>query len=145
VPFADEGLRTYAAGGALPTGPTTWRQILKKHQRDFRGWLRVNRDDSALTVIASQLGDFIISRIDRVRHEWPEAATEFWNRIPDVRACCSDLETFKKPFSVEAYAYVHFLERYRRTWATLEKLTELAVLPMGARGVRVLDVAQSNR
>jgi hypothetical protein len=50
------------------------------------------------------------------------------------------LETFRKPFAVDAYAYVHFLERYRRTWVTLDKLTEFAVLPLASRGVRVLDV-----
>ena len=125
----------------MPKNINTWRQLLKKHRKSFLRWLSATRRaEATLDNIASQLTEFIVHQIDNVRHEWPLAPIEFWNRIPEVRACCSNPATFTKPFAVEAYAYVHFLERYRRTWATLERLTQLAVLPFGTRGVRVLDV-----
>lgn len=121
--------------------PITWRQLLKKHGHSFLRWLRDGRrEQQALERIAAQLADFLITAIERPRHEWPDAPVEFWNRIPDVRSCCSDVTTFEKPFAVEAYAYVHLLERYRRTWATLKYLSRVAALPLGSRGVRVLDI-----
>jgi hypothetical protein len=121
--------------------PITWRQLLKKHGHSFLRWLRDSRrEQQALAQIAAQLADFLITAIERPRHEWPAAPVEFWNRIPDVRGCCSDVTTFEKPFAVEAYAYVHLLERYRRTWATLKYLSRVAALPLGSRGVRVLDI-----
>ena len=69
-----------------------------------------------------------------------EAALEFWNRIPEVRACCDDPETFEKPFAAEAYAFVHLLERYRRMWSVLRYLCSTGALPLAVRGVNVLDV-----
>jgi len=94
----------------------------------------------ALERIATKLADFLIVTIDRLASECPEAPVEFWNRIPEVRSCCSAGATFEKPLAIEAYAYVHFLERYRRTWTTLEYLSKVAVLPLGVNGVRVLDI-----
>ena len=121
--------------------PVTWRQLLKRHGRRFVDWMDTSgRRRQALERIATQLADFLIVAIDASRHEWPEAPLEFWKRIPEVRSCCSDLATFEKPYAVEAYAYVHLLERYRRMWAALTYLTEVGALPLGARGVRVLDV-----
>ena len=123
------------------TKPNTWRQLLKRHQGPFLHWLRESgRAQRALQRIAVQLADFLVVTIDRLRSEWPEAPVEFWNRIPDVRRCCSEVATFEKPLAVEAYAYVHLLERYRRTWTTLEYLAKVAVLPLGINGVRVLDI-----
>jgi hypothetical protein len=121
--------------------PITWRQLLKKHGHSFLRWLRDgHREQQALERISAQLADFLITTIERSGHEWPDAPVEFWNRIPDVRSCCSDVTTFEKPFAVEAYAYVHLLERYRRTWAALKYLSRVAALPLGSRGVRVLDI-----
>ena len=65
---------------------------------------------------------------------------EFWNFIPTVRACCNDLSTYEHHAAVAAYAYVHFLERYRRTILALKYLTSVYALPLGGRGVRTLDV-----
>jgi ribosomal protein RSM22 (predicted rRNA methylase) len=42
--------------------------------------------------------------------------------------------------AVEAYAYVHLLERYRRTWSALKYMCKVAALLLGTRGIRVLDV-----
>src|SRR5262245_13867037 len=90
---------------------TTWRQLLKRCRGTFQHWLQESEQaHEALQRIADQLSEFIIHRIDSGRRELSEAPIEFWNRIPDVRNCCSDPATFDKPFAVEAYAYVHMLE-----------------------------------
>ena len=44
------------------------------------------------------------------------------------------------PLAAEAYAYVHMLDRYWRTWDVLIELTKEGALPVGSRGVDVLDV-----
>ncbi len=122
-------------------GRITWRQLLKRHGRVFLRCLRESgRVEHQLAQIADQLAGFLIESLDHLVREWPDAPKEFWNRIPDVRSCCSDLATFERPLAAEAYAYVHLLERYRRTWKTLEYLCKHAVLPLGIDGVWVLDI-----
>jgi hypothetical protein len=119
----------------------TWRRLLIEHGPAFLRWLSTSgREEMALDRVSTCLSGFLIGAIEQVAAEWPNAAVEFWNRIPDVRACCSTPEIFEQPFAVEAYAYVHFLERYRRTWAALRYLTDVAALPLAINGVRTLDV-----
>ena len=115
---------------------TSWRQILKSHSGSFLTWLdKTNRKYEMLDCLARKLSDFLIARI---RSE--ADAREFWNTIPCIRAACNDLSTYELPWAGEAYAYVHLLLRYHRTWAVLKHLTAEAVLPLGRHGVRVLDV-----
>jgi hypothetical protein len=68
------------------------------------------------------------------------ACKHFWDVIPYVYSACDKNTTYERPFSTHAYAYCHFLERYWRTWEVLEELTRKMALPMGDRGIRVLDV-----
>lgn len=120
---------------------TTWRRLLIEHGPAFLEWLATSgREEAALDRVSGCLSGFLISAIEQVTAEWPNAAVEFWNRIPDVRACCSTPQMFERSFAVEAYAYVHFLERYRRMWTALKYLTDVAALPLAINGVRTLDV-----
>jgi hypothetical protein len=121
--------------------PFTWRQLLRVHGPAFLTWLQQSQwERNALKYLTMQLADFLIDTINCMRSEVFDAPIDFWSRIPDVRSACSDAGTFEKPFAVEAYAYVHLLERYRRTFLALKHLTKVAVLPHGSQGVRVLDV-----
>jgi hypothetical protein len=86
------------------------------------------------------LADFVIDEIGRARFECPDAVLMFWKQIPVVHKCCSVPGIFDNPWAVHAYAYVHLLERYRRTWTVLKYLSSVAVLPLGVRGVRTLDI-----
>ena len=123
------------------TKTITWRQLLLHHGGPFLKWLDDSRAEvRALDLLATQLCNFLIDQIERVYSEWPDAPIEFWRKIPVVRACCNQPKIFEQPFAVEAYAYVHLLERYRRTWASLKYLTNVAVLPLGTHGVKTLDV-----
>lgn len=119
----------------------TWRRLLRDHAAAFASWLAASgREREVLERISGALAGFLIEEIDQTRQEWPAAPAEFWSRIPDVRRCCNETAAFDKPLAVHAYAYVHFLERYRRTWASLKYLADVALLPLGSRGVRTLDV-----
>lgn len=122
-------------------GYTSWRRQLKIHGHKYLKWLdQSGRTSLQYSTIANQLSTFLVNEISRASQVCPEAPILFWDNIPKVLQCCNDLSTFEKSFAVEAYAYVHFLERYRRTWKTLEYLTSLSVLPLGSTGVRVLDI-----
>lgn len=119
----------------------TWRSLLRQHGEAFLHWLDDrNWANATLDRIADQLAHFLIMLVDLAKEEASEAPIRFWNSIPTVRACCNDLSTYQDPIAVAAYAYVHFLERYRRTILALEYLTSCYALPLGSRGVLVLDV-----
>jgi hypothetical protein len=68
-----------------------------------------------------------------------DAARAFREAIPDVVERC-DEDIYDHPLRAEAYAFMHMLERYRRTWRVLCELTGTAYLPLAIRGVRTLDV-----
>lgn len=125
---------TLGSTGMKPT--TTWRQMLKRHGGSFLSWLeQTERESAFLDSLAQHLEEFLMSII-RTAND----ARQFWDSIPEVRRSCNNPSTYELPWAAEAYAYVHLLERYRRTWAVLKHLTALAVLPLAARGVRTLDV-----
>ncbi len=85
--------------------------------------------------LASDLERALISRTGSA-----DDALRFWSLIPKVRACCNEASVFEDEFAAPAYAYVHLLERYRRTWLVLKHLTRYAVLPLGTKGVGALDI-----
>lgn len=114
----------------------TWRQILKRHSGKYLLWLKKGDIEfKYLDRLATQLTDFLIYSI---RNE--DDARCFWDTIPEVRAACNDPATYELPFASLAYAYVHLLQRYSRTWAVFRHLTETSVLPLGGQGIRALDV-----
>ena len=67
-------------------------------------------------------------------------AREVWLAAPAVLANCNDPTTYDTQQAAVAYTWLHLLDRYVRTWLALARLLERYVLPMGRRGVRVLDV-----
>ena len=118
------------------TEKTTWRQILKRHSAPFLSWLNEKEVEyTSLDRLAKHLTQFLIKKIRS-----PSAARNLWNAIPKVRAACNDPATYELPFAAQAYAYVHLLQRYSRTWAVLRHLTSTFALPMGAQGVHALDI-----
>jgi hypothetical protein len=60
--------------------------------------------------------------------------------VPAVLERCDDPDTYKMRSAGIAYAWLHLLDRYARTWLGLEYLLLQGLLPMGRYGVRVLDV-----
>ena len=114
----------------------SWRQILKRYASSFSAWLNeTDREYECLDRLATFLSQYLISRVESAT-----PAREFWGTIPEVRRACNEARTYERPWAAEAYAFVHLLERYRRMWSALKHLTATAVLPLGARGVRALDI-----
>ena len=115
---------------------TTWRRILRQQSDSYLAWLDETRFEyKSLDHLATQLSEYLVSCI-RTEAD----ARKFWEVIPKVRSACNDPDTYKLPWAAEAYAYVHLLYRYCRTWAVLRHLTSETTLPLGNRGVRVLDI-----
>lgn len=115
---------------------TTWRRTLLENSQNFLAWLDTGcKAEVALEKIATDLERFI-----RFRIQTPQDAQQFWNVIPDVRAACNSQDTYEKELAAEAYAFVHLLDRYWRTFDVLRELTARGVLPLATKGVRALDV-----
>ena len=50
-------------------------------------WLGTSRrEEMALDRVSTCLADFVIRVTEKAAADWPNAAVEFWNRIPDVRS-----------------------------------------------------------
>lgn len=118
------------------TRTRTWRRILKDHGSEFVNWLSVTQlRKKSFDVLAAKLEEFLKRRLINQAD-----CKMFWEQIPNVRTGCNIPETYEKPFAADAYAYVHLLERYRRIWDVLLHLTQREVLPLGERGLDILDI-----
>jgi hypothetical protein len=114
----------------------SWRKALVEKASSYLEWLDSQKHpEHYLAKIANKLQTYLTATI-----QTPEEALCFWKTIPQVRSACNQPETYEKRFAAEAYAYVHFLDRYWRTWDVLRELTRLCALPLGKDGVRVLDI-----
>lgn len=114
----------------------TWRKLLNQKGQGFIKWLSENDHGlNNLKIMAVTIKKYFTTFINT-----EEKALSFWQALPKVYSCCDNIEIYDKPCVVEAYTYVHFLERYWRMWDTLIKLTNEALLPMGSKGVSVLDI-----
>ncbi len=63
-----------------------------------------------------------------------------WRATPAVLSCCNEQRTYEMPGAASAYAWLHLLDRYVRTWIALEKLVVEGCIPLARYGVRTLDV-----
>ena len=70
----------------------------------------------------------------------PADARHVWDAASSVLGRCNDPATYSLAGADKAYAWLHLLDRYVRTWVALERLLREGMLPMGQHGVRVLDV-----
>ena len=67
-------------------------------------------------------------------------ARHVWGTASAVMARCNDPATYSMRGANVAYAWLHLLDRYVRTWLALERLLGDSLLPMGRHGVQVLDI-----
>ena len=113
-----------------------WTGLQRREGSDFLAWVKFERVmSSKFDVLATALSSLLRERI-RV----PEDALDVWKAVPAVLSRCNDQTTYKKPGAASAYAWLHLLDRYVRTWLALEQLVKRNCLPMGKSGVRALDV-----
>lgn len=82
------------------------------------------------------LTKFLVRKIEQDRG----AAGAIAAQIPNVLRSCDQI-TYEDPGTAEAYALLHFLDRFRRFQLIFCALDEVGLLPVkGARHVNILDV-----
>ena len=114
----------------------SWTRLLKQEGSHFLAWLKSER------VLATKV-DTLATSLSSLLHECvstPEQACEVWMAAPSVLGRCNEQDTYGLPGASYAYAWLHLLDRYVRTWIALEHLVKSACLPMGKYGVNALDV-----
>ena len=113
-----------------------WARMMAEEGPDFIAWLgKTNVLRDRITFHARVISQLLLAEINT-----DFATRNFWHGVP--RALSHQCpETMHKHWGiVRAYTWLHFLERYVRTWSALEYLIEECRLPMGRDGVKTLDV-----
>lgn len=114
----------------------TWRGVLGRHGSLF---LRILIRDRSLEALLSSVANRLVSFLTTTINTCEDAAS-FWRVIPLVLSSCDDQATYSRPMAVEAYSWLHLLDRYVRTWRALTGLVRKRYLPLGKDGVNVLDI-----
>ena len=120
----------------MSTAKRGWAKVMAEEGQDFIAWIgekNVLRDK--ITFQAKVISQLLLAEIDT-----EFAASKFWHGVPRALSHeCPD--TMHEDWgTVRAYIWLHFLERYARTWTALEHLVEECRLPMSRYGVKTLDV-----
>lgn len=113
-----------------------WTDLLRREGPGFLSWLASNeilekRFDELAVALASYLESSISSRTE---------ADAVWAAAPAVLNRCNEQDTYALPSAPVAYAWLHLLDRYARTWCALELLVESGHLPLAKEGIRALDI-----
>ena len=93
----------------------------------------------SFALLASQLKQFLLSNLRRDGSSPHLSQSEFVRSLPLVLSDCN-LDVYDKTGAVEAYAFLHLLERYRRTWDAMVALACNGILPFHESALHVLDV-----
>ncbi len=75
-----------------------------------------------------------------MRVDSQSGAEAVWEAAPYMLKRCNEQASYERPFAAEAYAWLHFLDRYARSWRAFEVLVKLHCLPMTRYGVNALDI-----
>lgn len=115
---------------------TSWTGLQRREGCGFLRWLK---KETALERGFDDLaGALRLLLDDWVRSE--QDVREVWAATSAVVAQCNEEDTYCMPGAARAYAWLHLLDRYVRTWFALQRLVEQRILPMGKEGVHALDV-----
>ena len=120
----------------MTTAKRGWAKVMAEEGPDFIAWIGENDVlREKITLQARVISQLLLAEINT-----EIAARKFWKGVPRaLNHKCPD--TMHKDWSVVcAYLWLHFLERYARTWTALEHLVKECRLPMGQYGVKTLDV-----
>lgn len=114
----------------------TWRGLQQREGHVFLAWLREGR----ILTRRVELYSNVVSTLLLAEITTGADAREVWAGAGQALSHSDSYTVEQGRRVVHAYAWLHFLERYVRTWKALEFLLEQWCLPMGKRGVRALDV-----
>ena len=116
--------------------PGSWIELQRREGGNFLHWLGLeSRMLKGFKALATALRETLSEHVSTA-----SAARDVWHAAPAVLKNCNDPATYTMAQADVAYAWLHLLDRYVRTWLALRHLVSSRLLPMGKLGVRVLDV-----
>ena len=119
-----------------PRPPRGWTELQRREGNAFLSWLsreqRLHKGFDALAIALRETFDAHVRTASDAR--------AVWHAAPAVLEKCDKPTTYTMRQAEIAYAWLHLLDRYVRTWLALEHVLKSSLLPMGRYGVRVLDV-----
>ena len=119
----------------------SWSRLIAKCgplflARDSHQRTRIGR----VARLSSAVRDYVLRSISKETGGLDRgAARQFLERLPDVLSRC-DEDIYDLPFTAEAYAFIHLVDRYRRFWDLLEVLLRARALPVRDTALDVLDI-----
>ena len=114
----------------------SWTELQRWEGDAFLNWLhREQRLQKGFDALAIALRETLQEHV-----RTSSDAHAVWHAAPAVLCKCNDPTTYTLRNAEIAYAWLHLLDRYVRTWLALEHVLRDCLLPMGRYGVRVLDV-----
>jgi hypothetical protein len=120
---------------ASPKAAPSWSRLLRTHGPGYLDWLARK---NVLVVKFDLLARALSQLLEGI--QTPEEARDIWKATPAVLHRCNEQGTYEMSGAPLAYAWLHLLERYARTWVALEQLVKHGYLPIARFGVRTLDV-----
>ena len=123
-------------GSSRESSREGWSALQRRESSTVIGWLHRERMlGKAFDALAAGLRE-VLDADARTASD----AREVWAVASAVMARCNEPATYTMRGANVAYAWLHLLDRYVRTWLALVRLLRDGFLPMGKHGVRVLDV-----
>lgn len=117
-------------------GKPGWTDLLQRQGSDYLEWVAAKGVlETKFQALAAALWTLLQDAI-----RTPEDARAVWKATPAVLDSCNKQATYAMPGAAAAYAWLHLLDRYARTWNALEWLVAAGCLPLAKHGVRTLDV-----
>ena len=114
----------------------SWTALQRNQGKEFLQWLQETQAlRTSFDAVSNALQVLLKNRV-KTREE----ARDLWAAVPAVMSHCNESDIDCMPGYAPAYGWLHFLERYIRTWLALQQLVNQNILPMGKEGVRALDV-----
>src|SRR5712692_1381039 len=117
-------------------GKPGWTDLLRREGSDYLAWVGANGLLKAkFDALAAAFWTLLQSAI-----RTHEDARAVWRATPAVLVRCNEQATYEMRGAALAYAWLHLLDRYTRTWSALERLVAAGCLPLAKHGIRSLDV-----
>ncbi len=117
-------------------GRPGWTDLIRRQGLEYLAWVAANGVlETKFEALAAALSTLLQDEI-----RTPEDARSVWTATDAVLTRCNEQATYRIPGAAAAYAWLHLLDRYARTWSALERLLLAGCLPLARYGVRALDV-----
>lgn len=113
----------------------TWTNLLVQEGATFLEWIEANEILSRKFDTLAKALHWLLQMEVRTK----EDAISVCKAVPAAYRCLENQSTYEDLWTALAYAGLHLLDRYVRTWFALEKLVAAHCLPMARYGVNVLD------